>query len=452
MHKSLPEQGRSPDEILEELQSFGAQDPDYKQSRVWSLVYYLNKDYEDFLAAAYQTYASANGLNPLAFKSLKKLEDDIISFTAGLLHAPDTACGVVTSGGTESCLLAAKTYRDMACALHEVSEPEMIIPATAHVAWQKAAEYFGLTIRQLPLTADLKTDASQLESLINPNTAMILGSAPEYPHGTIDPIVFMAEIAERRGIPMHVDACVGGFILPFMEMNGREIPLWDYRVPGVTSISADLHKYGFAAKGASTITYRDLGYLKHQMFVSHDWPGGVFASPALLGTRPGGSYAAAWSALQYFGISGYRDLAARTAQAVDKLSQGIAAIPGLRMLAPPQGPLIAYTSADPGVNIFSVGDRMEEKGWSLNRLQYPDGLHGMVTARHLDVVDQYLTDLRASVEIARAHPELAQQGAAAVYGMIAHAPFRDMVRSQVLDTFANYYVTHGKPSGSTGAF
>jgi len=452
MHKPLPESGRDPEDILAELRSFGAQDPDYKHSRVWSLVYYLDQAHEDFLGKAYQTYASANGLNPLAFKSLKKLEDDIISFTAGLLHAPDTACGVVTSGGTESCLLAVKTYRDRAKALRGVSAPEMIIPTTAHVAWEKGAEYFGLKIRWLPLTDDLRTDASQLEGLINDDTAMILGSAPEYPHGTIDPIPFMAEIAARRGVPMHVDACVGGFILPFMEMNGRDIPPWDYRVPGVTSISADVHKYGFASKGASTIIYRDLSYFKHQLFVSQNWPGGVFASPALLGTRPGGAYAAAWGALQYFGIAGYRDLAARTAEAVDRLRAGIAAIPGLRMLAKPQGPLIAYGAADAALNIFSVGDRMEERGWSLNRLQFPDGLHGMVTARHLDVVDTYLGDLASSVEIARAHPELAEQGAAAVYGMIAHAPFRDMVRSQVLDTFANYYVPQDDPSGKAGPF
>ena len=204
----------------------------------------------------------------------------------------------------------------------------------------------------------------------------------------------MAEIAERRGVPLHVDACVGGFILPFMEMNGRDIPPWDYRVPGVTSISADVHKYGFASKGASTITYRDLSYFKHQMFVSQNWPGGVFASPALLGTRPGGAYAAAWSALQYFGVSGYRDLAARTADAVDRLVAGVSAIPGLKMLAKPQGPLIAYGSVDPSVNIFSVGDRMQERGWTINRLQFPDGLHGMVTARHLEVVDAYLADCK----------------------------------------------------------
>jgi sphinganine-1-phosphate aldolase len=230
-------------------------------------------------------------------------------------------------------------------------------------------------------------------------------------------------------------------------MNGRDIPVFDYRAPGVTSMSADLHKYGFAAKGASTITYRDISYLKHQIFVSQDWPGGVFASPGLLGTRPGGAYAAAWAALQYFGVEGYRALAERTAKAVDRIADGVAAIPGLRLLAKPQGPLIAYGSAEPSLDIFVVGDQMEARGWAINRLQFPDGLHAMVTARHLEVVDDYLADLAASVTVARAHPEYARQGAAAMYGLVARAPFRDMVRAQVLETFAAYYAPGRKTPG-----
>jgi len=443
MRKSLNPNRRDPQSILEELKGFSAEDPDYRQSRLWSLVYYLDEPLERFLAEAYQAYASANGLNPLAFKSLKKLEAEIIAFTTSLLHAPESACGVVTSGGTESCLLAVKTYRDRIKTLGGVEAPEMILPTSAHVAWAKGAEYFGVKIVWLPLGDDPRADVSKLEALITPRTALILGSAPDYPHGTIDPISEMSEIALRHEVPMHVDACVGGFILPFMEMNGRAIPVFDYRAPGVTSMSADLHKYGFAAKGASTITYRDLSYLKHQMFVSQDWAGGVFASPALLGTRPGGAYAAAWAALQYFGVEGYCELAARTAEAVDRIVAGLAQIPGLRLLARPQGPLVAYGSAEPGLDIFVVGDQMEARGWNINRLQFPDGLHAMVTARHLEVVDDYLADLAASVAVARAHPEYAQQGGAAVYGMIARAPFRDMVRAQVLETFASYYSAGG---------
>ncbi len=446
MRKTLNDHGRDPGEILDELRSLGREDPDYRAGRTWSLVYYLDEELERFLAEAYQTYASANGLNPLAFKSLKRLENDIIDFTASLLHAPETACGVVTSGGTESCLLAVKTYRDRARA-RGVASPEMILPASAHVAWAKGGDYFDVAIKSLPLDADLRADVSQLEALITPSTALIVGSAPDYPHGVIDPIVAMSEIAQKREIPMHVDACVGGFILPFMAMNGRDIPVFDYRAPGVASMSADLHKYGFAAKGASTITYRDVSYLKHQIFVSQDWPGGVFASPALLGTRPGGAYAAAWAALQYFGVEGYRALAERTAKAVDRITGGIAAIPGLRLLAKPQGPLVAYGSAEPGLDIFVVGDQMEARGWNINRLQFPDGLHAMVTARHLEVVDDYLADLAASVTVARDHPEYAQQGAAAMYGLVARAPFRDMVRAQVLETFAAYYAPGRKTPG-----
>ncbi|MEP6969404.1 MAG: aspartate aminotransferase family protein [Betaproteobacteria bacterium] len=436
---SLPENGRDPQEILAQLRHYGANDPAYRDGRLWSLVYHLNDDLDAFLGQAYQYFASANGLNPTAFKSLKRFENDIIAITAALLHATPEVCGVVTSGGTESCLLAVKTYRDMARATRGVRKPEMVIASTAHVAWFKASEYFDVRIRLLPLDALLHADASRLDSLINRNTVMVLGSAPEYPHGSIDPIAAMGAVAQRRGVPLHVDACVGGFILPFMEMNGIALPLWDYRVPGVTSISADVHKYGFAAKGASTITYRSLDILKHQMFVQADWPGGVFASAALLGTRPGGAYSAAWAALQYFGVSGYRELATRTSQAFGQLVAGIKGMPELCVLGQPTGPLLAYGARDKAVNMFAVGDQMQSRGWQINRVQKPDGLHAMITARHLAVIDDYLRDLQASVAAVRADPSLADSGEAATYGMLAHIPLRGMVRSRVLDMFANLY-------------
>jgi len=445
MSHALPDHGRPAEDILQELKGFGAQDPNYKDSRLWSLVYWLDEPYADFLGQAYQAYASANGLNPSAFKSLKSFETQIIAGTAELLHGGPETCGVVTSGGTESCLLAVKTYRDLARATRGVRKPEMIVPTTAHVAWFKASEYFGVKLRLLPLDEDLRADVGRLQGMINRRTVMILGSAPEYPHGSIDPIEAMGAVAQKHGIPLHVDACVGGFILPFMAMNGVSLPLWDYRVPGVTSISADLHKYGFAAKGASTITYRHLDLLKHQMFVSTDWPGGVFASPALLGTRPGGAYAAAWAAMQHFGIDGYRDLAARTRKAFEQLRAGIEAMPELKVLGQPHGPLLGYGSRDAKVNIFAVGDQMDAKGWQVNRLQFPDGLHAMITARHLEVVDEYLRDLREAVDIVRCDPSLAGKGRAATYGMMAHLPLRGVVKNKVLELFANAYRAGGAP-------
>ena len=457
LHKPMPDIGQGGPQILKQLDSFKEHDPNYKDGRVWSLVYYLDEDHSDFLKESYHKFACENGLNPTAFKSLKRFETEFISATADILNGTKDVCGVVTSGGTESCLMAVKTYRDLAADKRGVKYPEMIIPESAHVAWFKASEYFGVKIRLVPLLEDLTPNLKKLKGMINRNTVMILGSAPEYPHGTIDPIAQMGEIAQKRKIPLHVDACVGGFILPFMEMNGEEMPLWDYRVPGVTSISADIHKFGYAAKGASTITYRNLDYLKYQMFVYQDWPGGVFASSALLGTRPGGAYAAAWGVLQYFGKAGYRTLARDTLEAVKRLKAGVEKIPELQVMGNPIGPLFAYKSISPDLNIYAVGDQMDAMGWQVNRNQFPSGLHAMVTAQHLKVVDQYLADLNTAVETVKANPELAGQGGAATYGMLAHVPLRGMVKKKVLDMYAEQYRAGGSEldlaaeSGSSGS-
>ncbi|MFK7732550.1 MAG: aminotransferase class V-fold PLP-dependent enzyme [Pseudomonadales bacterium] len=442
-HQVMPETGRDVTGIFSDLDAFKQRDPNYKEGKVWSLVYYLNEDHSGFLKESYHRFSSENGLNPGAFKSLKKMESEVISATADILNGTEEVCGVVTSGGTESCLMAVKTYRDMARDKRRVKKPEMIIPESAHVAWFKASEYFGVKIRLVPLLQDMSPDLKKLKRMVNRNTVMILGSAPEYPHGTIDPIEAMGEIAQKHNIPLHVDACVGGFILPFMEMNGEELPLWDYRVAGVTSISADIHKYGYAAKGASTITYRNLDYLRYQMFVYEDWPGGVFASSALLGTRPGGAYAAAWSVLQYFGKQGYRELARETWEAESRRKEGREAVEDGEGRGKTQGPLLAYRATSASLNILAVGDQMDAMGWQVNRNQYPSGLHAMVTAQHLKVVDDYLVDLNKAVEIVRANPTLGEQGSAATYGMIAHVPLRGMVRKKVLDMYSEQYRAGG---------
>ena len=438
MNTSIPEKGRPYDEVLAQLDKFGEDDPLYREGNTWSLVYYLDKEYTEFLEAAYAKYFSANGLNPTVFKSLKRLEKEVLKFTAELLHTDENACGVMTSGGTESCLLAVKTYRDLGKA-RGIKKPEMILPETAHVAWDKGAEYFGVKIRRAPLAPDYGVDTDAVERLVTKNTVMILGSAPEYPHGMIDPIEKLGETAKAHGIPLHVDACVGGYILPFIEANGDHLPPWDFRVSAVTSISADIHKYGFAAKGASCILYRNADYFKHQIFVNQDWPGGVFASPALLGTRPGGAYAAAWAAIQANGREGYAELARRTMDTVRRLKDGIGGIDGLEIIGKPQASLFSYRSTDPHLNIFAVGDVMERKGWCVDRLQRPDALHAMVTASHDKVVGRYLDDLKGAVATVRAHPELGETGQAATYGMISHIPLRGMVRKQVADMFADSY-------------
>lgn len=435
----LPKKGRSHKEILNELRSFSINDPDYKKSRTWSLVYYLGEAHTRFLQQAYNYYFSANGLNPTVFQSLKRLEHEVVRITANLHHGDRQVTGVMTSGGTESCLLAVKTYRDMGREKKKIKKPEMIIPTTAHVAWEKGAEYFGVKAVHAPLDKSLRVDIQAVKKLINRNTVMILGSAPEYPHGMIDPIEKLGEIARQKNVPLHVDACLGGYLLPFAEMLGYPVPLWDYRVEGVTSISADTHKYGFSAKGASTITYRNIEILKYQFYIYENWPGGIFASPALLGTRPGGAYAAAWAALQSLGEDGYRKLTKTIVETAEKLKSGIEEIPELEILGKPLGSVFAYRSKDRDVDIYAVADQMEMKGWQIDRLQFPEALHAMVTPLHEKIVRQYLKDLRQSVRTVKGNPEFAEKGAAAMYGMIAHIPLRGMIRKNVMKIFAEMY-------------
>jgi len=439
--KIIPSEGQSFQKVLSEMKSFRKEDANYIDGRTWSLVYHLNEDHTEFLKKAHNLYFNENALNPMAFKSLKKFEHEIVQMTGSLLNAGEDVAGTLTSGGTESCLLPVMAYRERALSKKRFKKivPEMIVPKSIHVAWSKAAKYFGVKMVNTPLTSEFKMDVEVLKQKINRNTIMIVASAPSYPHGVIDPIEEIGEIAKTKKIPFHVDACVGGFILPFVEQIGYKLPLFDFRVPGVTSMSADIHKYGFAAKGASILIYRNMEYLKHQFFIQQDWPGGVFASPALLGTRPGGPIAAAWAAINALGQKGYQDIAYRTMITTKKLLKGINSIEGLAIMGRPHASLFGYCSTDPELNIFAVGDVMDSKGWYIDRLQRPEGLHAMVTPAHENVADQYLYDLKKAVEQVRADPGCGARGNAAMYGMIARIPFRGMVKKQVMKMMEKMY-------------
>ncbi len=444
MNVTLPKQGRGYEAVLEELDQFGTDDPEYKKMKLWSLVYYIGDEHTDFLKEAYGKYLSANGLNPMAFKSLKHFETEVIKMTAGLLNGDRNVTGVMTSGGTESCLLAVKTYRDYGKAIKKIKNPNMVVPETAHVAWEKGAEYFGVKIRRASLAKDYRVNVKALKKLVDKNTVMILGSAPEYPHGMIDPIADLSEIALKKKIPLHVDACLGGFFLPFVEKLGHEIPAWDFRVPGVTSVSADVHKYGYSAKGASVLIYRNIDIMKHQFFVCENWPGGVFASPALLGTRPGGAYAAAWASMQAIGEDGYLKFTRDTMNGTREMMKGVADIPELKIIGTPLASVFSFRSNTRNVDIYAVGDMMENKGWHIDRLQRPEALHAMVTPLHQEVIDKYISDLKESVAYVKEHPELSETGGAAMYGMIANIPLRGAVKKQVLNMFAQLYGPEAK--------
>jgi glutamate/tyrosine decarboxylase-like PLP-dependent enzyme len=315
----------------------------------------------------------------------------------------------------------------------------MILPESAHVAFEKAAEYFGVKAVHAPLDADYRADMRAVKKLINRNTILLVASTPSYPHGVVDPIEELGRLAQRHHLPLHVDGCLGGFLLPFVERLGHDVPPFDFRVPGVCSMSADVHKYGYAAKGASVLMYRNMKHFKHQFFLYENWPGGIFLSPGLLGTRPGGPIGAAWAALQAMGENGYLRHARTVMQTTKRLQAGVNAVPGLAVVGRPHMSVFAYRSTDPAVNILAVGDQMEKRGWHIDRQQKPDSLHAMVTPRHAAVVDDYLRDLRASVDYVRAHPEAALEAGAALYGMAFSVPFRSLVKNDLLKTAMKMY-------------
>ncbi len=440
----IPEKGLDPDKILQTMKDYGQDDANYKDARTWSLVYYLGEEHTDFLKKAYGQYFSENGLNPMAFQSLRRFEYEVVRMAVHMLNGGPEAVGTMTSGGTESCLLSVKTYRDLARARRPwIRHPEMVAPETIHVAFEKGAEYFGLKLRRAPVGQDGRVNLKAYKRLINRNTVALFASAPNYPHGMVDPIEEIAAIARKKKLPFHVDGCLGGFFLPWVEKLGYPIPPFDFRVEGVTSMSADIHKYGYAAKGASVVLYRNMDYMKHQMFVYESWSGGVYASPALLGTRPGGSIAAAWATLNRMGEEGYLERAKVVMETTRRLMNGIRAIPELDIVGSPQASVFAYRSNDPDLDIYAVADVLEERGWNVDRQQNPEALHAMVTPQHEKIVDQYLSDLNEAVTRVKAHPEMAASGNAAMYGMIAHIPVRSMIKKEVLKIMMQMYGPSG---------
>ena len=371
-------------------------DADWRGGRTWSLLYPAGEDVDRLLSDANNLYLYENALNPFRFPSLRQMETDVVGMTASLLNAPEEANGCMTSGGTESIIMAVKTARDRARAERDVTRPEIVLPESAHPAFHKAASYLGLTVRLVPLRKDLRADVDAAASLINDQTALVVGSAPNYPFGVIDPIPELAALAADRDISFHTDACVGGFLLPFLERLGRPVPAFDFRVPGVTTISADVHKYGYATKGASVVLHRDALHLrKYQLFLYDAWPGGTYGSFAMAGARPAAPIAAAWAVLHYLGMDGYVRLASVLDETARKIRTGIEAIPGLRVIGDPVATVLAFGSET--MDIFAVGDVMDDRGWHLDRQKRPDALHMMISPVHAGIADAFLGDLHKAV-------------------------------------------------------
>jgi glutamate/tyrosine decarboxylase-like PLP-dependent enzyme len=392
----LPKQGMPWAEIERAMDEARRGDADWRRGRIGVYIHYAGDDVLEIAKRAYLKFFSENGLGPQAFPSLARLQSDVIAMTLELLHAGADARGTVTTGGTESIFLAVKAARDCARKLRPtIARPVIVAPRSAHPAFNKAAHFLDMEVVRIPLAADFRADVAAMEDATTPETVMLVGSSPAFPHGVIDPIAELADLAARRDIWLHVDACVGGYIAPFARRLGADIPPFDFALPGVTSISADLHKYGYAAKGASTVLYRDEDAFRHQAYVFDDWSRGHYGTETLVGTRPGGAIAAAWAVMNFLGESGYLEKTKRVLATRRAIEQGVREL-GLEVWGKPELSILSFGARH--FDIFAVGDRLMQRGWYVSRLAEPPGIHLMLNLTHEPIVTEYLADLRIAVE------------------------------------------------------
>ncbi len=390
----FPEHGSAPEDVLHQLEQHRSKDLRWKEGRAFSLAYSAGAEALELAKDAYSAFSSENMLNLDAFPSLRKLQSDVMSMVAPLLGGDDNTVGVFTSGGTESILTAVHGARNWARA-KGITAPNMVLPSTAHAAFSKAAAYFDVASVRVPVGADYRVDPTDVQHAIDANTILIVGSAPAYPQGVIDPIDELAAVALDAGVLFHVDACMG-FTLPWLEQLGELSKPWNFAVPGVTSMSCDLHKFGYAAKGASVLLHRDKALRKHQFFVTDDWLGGLYGSPAMLGTRSGGGLASAWAVMHHLGADGYRRLASDALAARRTIQLGVESIEGLSVRGEPEATLLAFGATDPAaLDIYAVADALWSRhGWYVDRQTPPDSLHCTVNAIHRETAAAFLDDLR----------------------------------------------------------
>jgi sphinganine-1-phosphate aldolase len=390
------EHGLGGEEILADLKLRQSREPSVHGARLFGLVYPTGRsDLEALLEEVNRRYLFGNALNPFKFAQLAALEREVIEGVGALLHIAGEGGGAMTSGGTESILMSMLVSRERARA-RGVERPQILAPISAHPAYAKAAHYFGLDLVRVPLDTDFRADVRAARALIGPSTAVVIASAFNYPYGVMDPVEELAALAAEHGVGCHVDACIGGFVLPFLERLGIDVPPWDFRVDGVTEISADVHKYGYCPKGASVILHRDPDWFARQVFLYDQWPSGLYGSPAMAGARPAAPIATAWTAINYLGVDGYTAIMRDLMQTTAKVRAGIAAIGGLEIVGDPIGPVLAFRSAT--IDLDAVADVMDDRGWNLNRNTEPRGLHVMLSPAHGAVADELLSDLRDAVE------------------------------------------------------
>lgn len=404
----VPTTGLSREVLFERLDAYRADDVPWREGRTWAYIYDPGPEAESVIKDSFSSYLSENGLDPTAFPSALRLETEVIRMAANHLHGGEQVVGSFTSGGTESIMLAVKAARDRARARQpETTRPELVLPETAHASFQKAAHYLGLTPVIVPVDpVTFRADPGAVAAGITPETVMLVGSAISYAHGVVDPITELGELALEHDLWFHVDGCMGAFLLPYFEELGDAVPRYDFRVPGVTTISMDLHKYAFAAKGASTLLYSDPADRRHQMYACSNWSGYTVINPTVQSSKSAGPIAAAWAALNFIGHDGYLEIARLTRDATRRIVEVVNSHPDLRVLGSPDMNLCSFTSDT--VSVFHVIDEMKERGWYVQpQLSFgssPANIHLSVNPASHGLVDDLLEDLDASVDAARDLP------------------------------------------------
>ena len=397
----FPQKGKSKAEILSLIRSKKEQDYDWRNGQLFCSIYDGGEELESVVKEAYMEFLTENTVDPTLFPSLRDMENEVVKMSAEILQGNEAA-GTLTTGGTESILLAIKTAKNRAKVLHpEITHPEIILPYTVHSAFYKACDYFDVKPVVIPITSDYRADVKAIEKAITPNTILIAASAPSYVFGVIDPIKEIGEIALKNNLLFHVDACIGGIILAF-DRIGKQTNLspFDFSNPGVTSISMDWHKYGYAAKGCSVLLHRDKNYRQHQFFVCTEWSGYTLVNPTILSTKSGGPVAGCWAAIHYQGIEGYVSFSKTQLETTQKLVNGINAIEELEVLGNPDATILSFTSEK--INIYDLYDVMNHKGWFLQFQMTSDycpaNLHMNITMAHGPKVENFLAELKEGVK------------------------------------------------------
>ncbi len=413
---AIPTSGMPRDEIFDRLEAMKADDVKWRDGYSFTLAYNAGADVVEVAEEAYRRFSTENALNPAAFPSLRRIQAEVVDIVGGWLEAGESGAGFMTTGGTESILMAVKAARERGRKERGVTTPNVVLPASAHAAFEKGCYYFGLESRRIPVRPDWRADVDAMAAAIDDDTVLVVGSAPQYPQGVIDPIPAIAALAAERGINCHVDACMGGVTLTYLERLGHDIPPWNFTVPGVTSISVDLHKFGYTAKGASVIMHRDKQLRAYQTFTTDNWLGGFYGSSGVLGTKSGGAMGAAWAVLHYLGDEGYLRLTAAARAATEELAAGVESIRELQLWAPPEATLLSFGARYPeSLDIYAVADAIWKRGWFVDRQGPPPSIHCTVNAVHAGRIESFVADLRTAVDEVKVWGTSGEKGA---YGSV----------------------------------